>query len=281
MENLNQNQFLKTKYNQIKILKNDKIKLVYLAERIKDNEKVIIKEINLENLKENEKLIISQEGMSLTEFHNTNIINLFEFFIENKKAYIITEYAENGNLSNKIQKQKDKNETFDEKDIIEWIIDICEGLKFIHENNIKHKDLKLNNLFVTKNNNIKLGNFGIEKSINSKNEDKESLMYLSPEKIKGEECDNKTDIWNLGIILYELTQLCHPFFDEEINIETIKENIEKVDLLEFININYSARLLNLIKSLFILDPNKRPEINKILLESYTILIKRDSHSKRK
>jgi hypothetical protein len=156
----------------------------------------------------------------------------------------------------------------------------CSSYRNSNNQNILISD-RNNNIYITKNNKIKLGNFGIEKLINSQKEDTESNIYLSPEKIKGEECNNKTDIWNLGIILYELTQLCHPFFDEEINIETIKENIEKVDLLEFININYSARLLNLIKSLFILDPNKRPEINKILLESYTILIKRDSHSKRK
>ena len=281
METFNKNQFLNNKYNHIKQLKNNPIKQVYLAERKEDNQKVIIKEINLEKLGEKEKLIISQEGMNLTEFQHPNIINLFEFFLENKKAFIINENIENGNLSDKIQEKKDKNEIFDEKVIIDWFIDICEGLKFIHDNNIKDNDLKLNNLFVTKNNNIKLGNFGIEKLINSKNEDKESLMYLSPEKIKVEECDNKTDVWNLGIILYELTQLSHPFFDDEIDIEKSKENIQKGELLEFLNLNYSARLLNIIKSLFIVEPNKRPDINKLLIEAYTILIKKDSHSKRK
>ena len=281
MENFNQNQFFDFKYNLIKIIKNVQKKLVYLAERKEDNQKVIIKEINLEKLDENEQLIISQEGLFLTKFQHPNIINLFEFFIENKKAYIITEYAENGNLSNKIQEQKDKNETFDEKDIIEWFIDICEGLKFIHENNIKHNDLKLNNIFITKSNKIKLGNFGIEKLLNPQIEDKESIIYLSPEKIKGEICNNKTDIWNLGIILYELTQLNHPFFDKEIYIENLKENIQKAELHEFLNLNYSSRLLTLTQSLFIVEPNKRPEINKILLEAYTIIIKKESHSKRK
>ena len=85
----------------------------------------------------------------------------------------------------------------------------------------------------------------------------------------------------IHIILYELTQLSHPFFDDEIDIEKSKENIQKGELLEFLNLNYSARLLNIIKSLFIVEPNKRPDINKLLIEAYTILIKKDSHSKRK
>ena len=88
--------------------------------------------------------------------------------------------------------------------------------------------------------------------------------------MKNELYDYKSDIWNLGIILYELTQLKHPFFVEDMSNEKMINNIEKENI-NFININYSERLLNLIKNILKVNPNERLDINKIILECHTIM----------
>ena len=280
MEEFGGNEILKLKYKQIKVLMSDEIKQVYLAQKKDDQEKIIIKEINLLKLDENERDMTMHEGIILSKLKHPNIINCNEFYLENNKIDIIMEYAEGGDLSNKIKEQKNKKTYFKEKEIIEWFIEICEGVKYIHKNKIIHRDLKPLNIFLTKNNKIKIGDFGSAALMKYRTKAKTMIgtqIYLSPEIMKNELYDYKSDIWNLGIILYELTQLKHPFFDENMSNEKMINNIEKENI-NFININYSERLLNLIKNILKVNPNERLDINKILLECYTIIIKKNSNS---
>ena len=240
MEEFEGNELLKLKYKQLNILMKNQIKQVYLAQKKENQQKVIIKEINLLKLEEKEKDMTIQEGIILSKLKHPNIINCYEFYLENDKFYIIMEYGEGGDLFNKINEQKNKNKYFEEKEIIEWFIEICEGIKYIHENKIIHRDLKPLNIFLTKNNKIKIGDFGIATLLNYKSKAKTMIgtqIYLSPEIMKNKPYDYKSDIWNLGIILYELTQLKHPFFDEDMSNEKMINNIEKENI-NFININY-------------------------------------------
>ena len=101
------------------------------------------------------------------------------------------EYPEGNNLLNKIK----ENTKFEEKKIINWFIEICEGINYIHYNNIINLNLKSSNIFLTKDNHIKIGIFKSFKLLNNE------YQELSPEIIKNEPYDFKSDIWNLGIIL--------------------------------------------------------------------------------
>ena len=280
MEPLNINEFLYHKYKIIDIITKNKIKKVFLAERISNQEKIIIKEINLLNLDEQQKNIITQEGIIFLNLKHDNIVNYEEFHIENNEVYIIMEYCEE-DLSKKIQRQKNLNQYFEEKQIIDWFIEICEGIKFIHDKKILYKNLNPENIFLTKDNHIKLGDFGIDKYFNQTKGKIGIGSYLSPEIIKGENYNYKNDIWNLGIILYELTQLKHPFEDKEISYENKIKKIEKGEFFEFINTNYSVKILNLIQSLLKVNPNERLNMNDIILECHIINIKRNYDSNKK
>ena len=280
MEPLNINEFLYHKYKIIDIITKNKIKKVFLAERISNKEKIIIKEINLLNLNEQQKNIITQEGIIFLNLKHDNIVNYEEFHIENNEVYIIMEYCEE-DLSKKIQRQKNLNQYFEEKQIIDWFIEICEGIKFIHDKKILYKNLNTENIFLTKDNHIKLGDFSINKYFNQTKGKIGIGSYLSPEIIKGENYNYKNDIWNLGIILYELTQLKHPFEDKEISYENKIKKIEKGEFFEFINANYSVKILNLIQSLLKVNPNERLNMNDIILECHIINIKRNYDSNKK
>ena len=191
------------------------------------------------------------------------------------------EYGEGGDLSKKIQEQKSKNLPFEENQILDWFIEICEAVRYIHEKNIIHRDLQPNNILLTKNNQIKLTDFGIAKILDSEQQVKTKIgndSYFSPEIIKGENYDFKTDIWNLGIILYELTQLKHPFEDVNISPQEKLKNIEEGKYFEFTNKKYNSKILELIQNLLSVNPNKRPDINKIILECYSIKIKKNTKS---
>ena len=280
MEPLNINEFLYHKYKIIDIITKNKIKKVFLAERISNQEKIIIKEINLLNLDEQQKNVITQEGIIFLNLKHDNIVNFEEFHIENNEVYIIMEYCEE-DLSKKIQRQKNLKQYFEEKQIIDWFIEICEGIKFIHDKKILYKNLNTENIFLTKDNHIKLGDFGIDKYLNQTKGKIGIGSYLSPEIIKGENYNYKNDIWNLGIILYELTQLKHPFEDKEISYENKIKKIEKGEFFEFVNANYSVKILNLIQSLLKVNPNERLNMNDIILECHIINIKRNCDSNKK
>ena len=261
------NETLSLKYNEISLLIKDEIKQVYFAEKKENHQKVIIKQISLVKLDEKLKKMAKDEGIILSELEHPNIINWYEFNLDKDKETIIMEYGEGGDLSQKISEQKKKNEPFTEKQIIDWFIQICEGVKYIHDKKIIHRDLKPNNIFLTKDNKIKIGDFGLAKTLAFQNQAKTNVgapAYLSPEILNDQPYDYKSDIWNLGIILYELTQLKHPFINDDISVEKRVTFMKKGKFIEFNNTNYSDKLLNLIPNLLKVDLNERYNINQII-----------------
>ena len=261
------NETLSLKYNEISLIIKDEIKQVYFAEKKENHQKVIIKQISLIKLDEKIKKMAKDEGIILSELEHPNIINWYEFNLDKDKETIIMEYGEGGDLSQKISEQKKKNEPFTEKQIIDWFIQICEGVKYIHDKKIIHRDLKPNNIFLTKDNKIKIGDFGLAKTLAFQNQAKTNVgapAYLSPEILNDEPYDYKSDIWNLGIILYELTQLKHPFINDDISVEKRVTFMKKGKFIEFNNTNYSDKLLNLIPNLLKVDLNERYNINQII-----------------
>ena len=141
MEQINIKQLFAQKYNNIKILLKDGIKEVSLLENKENKQKIIMKEIDISKLNEKEKEISEQEGKILLKLKHPNIINCYGFYYEKDKIIILIEYAEGGDLFNKIENQKNKNKYFKEEEIIDWFIEIYEGIKYIHSNNIIHRDL--------------------------------------------------------------------------------------------------------------------------------------------
>jgi NIMA (never in mitosis gene a)-related kinase len=154
---------------------------------------------------------------------------------------------------------------FSENQILDWFTQICLALKHVHDRKILHRDLKTQNIFLTKDNKIKLGDFGIARVL-SKTCDKAKTFvgtpfYLAPEIIESTPYSFKADIWSLGVILYEMCCLEPPF-----NADSFPSLVFKIVKGNYppISGNYSKELRNLVSSLLINDPNKRPNVQQIL-----------------
>lgn len=253
MEEYKKKQFLNSKYDFINILKKDDNKKCFLVEKKDIQQKFIMKEFNLSKFDQEIQKLMSQEWNKLIKLKHPNIINYYDFYLENNNAYIITEYLENGSLFHKIKEQKNKNFPFEEKVIIDWFIQICEGIKFINDKKINHKFLKSSKIFIADQNKIKIEFIDI--------------YDLHQEKINNE----KKDIYSLGVILYELTQLNYPFIDKTL---IGKENNKKEKKFDLTNQNYSNKLIDLIKQIVYqeLDLN----INQIILIIYSLIIKKNN-----
>ena len=188
-------------------------------------------------------------------FKHENIVQ----YIDNEESddclKIIMEFGGDSNLKKFIKKQKKKNFLIDEEIISKIIIQICFGLKEIHSKEIMHKDLTPENIFIDETNyKIKIGDFGISTKEKTSKEPKGKPYYLAPEIEKGEEYNNKIDIYALGCIMYELFTL---------NVYYINKNrdndVKKIDFDV-----YKKKWQNLTASLLDNDYNKRPDISKVV-----------------
>lgn len=125
---------------------------------------------------------------------------------------IVMEFCDSGDLSNYLKMQNKK--PLKEDKIWKFFIEICIGLEYIHKNKILHRDIKTLNIFMNKNDEIKIGDLGVAKMLTS-NEFAQTMVgtpfYLSPELCEEKPYNEKSDIWALGCMLYELCTYRHPF----------------------------------------------------------------------
>jgi NIMA (never in mitosis gene a)-related kinase len=209
----------------------------------------------------------------LQNLNHPNIIKFKEAFKCNKPnrcINIITEYCEYGDLLHFIENQKGK--FLSENFILDIFAQIVIGLNYIHNHNIIHRDIKPQNIFLTKNNInnvnnflIKIGDFGISKKLSGNCKYGSTFVgtcsYMSPEMIENKKYTIKTDIWSLGVLLYELTCLKKPFISRKIN--SLFEKIKKCKIKKIPDV-YSSKLFDLIKSLLQIDEKKRPTTQELM-----------------
>jgi NIMA (never in mitosis gene a)-related kinase 1/4/5 len=206
------------------------------------------------------------EAKILEKLDHPNIIRFREVFIAKKPRFtlnIVTDYADGGDLNGKIKAQKGR--FFTENQILDWFTQICLALKHIHDKKILHRDLKSQNIFLTENGIIKLGDFGIAKCLECTWEKAMTVVgtpyYLSPEIVNNKPYSFKSDIWSLGVLLYEMTALRMPFDATSLPMLSLK--IIKGNYIPLPQ-SFSKDLRNLVGMLLIVDYNKRPSINEIL-----------------
>ena len=231
-------------------------------------------------MKEDSKKQIYNEATIMKKLFHPNVISFKDVFKDTKLDYfyIVMEYANDGDLSKKIKNQKQKiigEKYFSEEKIKQYFYQICRGLQYIHSKNIIHRDIKSQNIFLMKNGKIKIGDFGIAKALTNTKNNATTIIgtpyYFSPEIINGEPYNYKTDIWSLGVVLYEMCCLKLPFESNNIAQLSIKIMKGKYDPIPG---RYSKNMANLIKNMLNIDQKLRPNINEVmqspLMKNYQI-----------
>ena len=181
---------------------------VLKVKRHLDNNIYALKKVKLLKLKEKEKINALNEVRILASIKSNFVITYKEAFFDEKESClgIVMEYADNGDLYQKILEYRKLNKIFEEIEIWKILIQLIKGLKSLHELKILHRDIKSANVFLFKNGNVKLGDLNVSKVM------RKGLVYTqtgtpyyaSPEVWKDLPYDNKSDIWSLGCVLYEI-----------------------------------------------------------------------------
>uniref|UniRef100_A0A8B9R191 non-specific serine/threonine protein kinase n=1 Tax=Anas platyrhynchos TaxID=8839 RepID=A0A8B9R191_ANAPL len=238
-----------------------------LVKAKENSQQYVIKEINISKMSNKEREESRREVAVLANMKHPNIVLYRESFEENGCLYIVMDYCEGGDLFKKINAQK--GILFSEDQILDWFVQICLALKHIHDRKILHRDIKSQNIFLTKDGTIQLGDFGIARVLNSTVELARTCIgtpyYLSPEICQNRPYNNKSDIWALGCVLYEMCTLKHAF-----EAGNMKNLVLKIISGSFppVSMHYSYDLRNLLSQLFKRNPKDRPSVNSILEKNF-------------
>ena len=259
-------------YKLLKLLGEGSFGKAYLCENLSDNSHCVIKQIPLDGLDEQEKKETYNEVLILKKVNHSNIIKFIDVFKKSKPINtlnIVTEYADDGDLNQKIEKLRQKKSPLTEKEIINYLIQICLALNHIHKKKIIHSDIKSGNIFLTKGGLVKLGDFGISKGFKNTWEKAKSKVgtpyYLSPEIINSKPYDSKSDIWALGVLLYEMMTFKMPF-----NANSLPALSLKIlrGIYQCPSSYYSKDLINLVKQCLTIEPKRRPSAEMILKTNF-------------
>jgi NIMA (never in mitosis gene a)-related kinase len=241
----------------------------YLARSKRTGVHYVIKKINLSRMTEKEKYEAMREVEVLAKMQHPYIVAYKESFEYDKNLYIVMDYCEGGDLYTKIREHAQNGQYFSEDIILNWFVQICLALKHVHDHKILHRDIKSQNIFLTKGNNIKLGDFGIAKILMNTVDLAKTCIgtpyYLSPEICENKPYNNKSDVWALGCILYEMAALKHAFVAgnmKNLIVKIIRGSYPQLPL------RYSNDLRNLVQQLFRRNPQERPSINTILKKTF-------------
>lgn len=190
--------------------------VVYKAHDTKLDRHVAIKFLPLHlSASAESKARFIQEARATAALNHPNILGIYEVDEQNGSLFFVMEYIEGTTLKQYISNLK-SGRGITVKQSIEWTAQIAEGLKAAHEKNIVHRDIKPANIMLAKDGKLKIMDFGIAKLKNSSGFTKTgvslgTISYMSPEQAQGIVADERSDIWSLGVVLYEMLTADLPF----------------------------------------------------------------------
>uniref|UniRef100_A0A673H5D3 non-specific serine/threonine protein kinase n=1 Tax=Sinocyclocheilus rhinocerous TaxID=307959 RepID=A0A673H5D3_9TELE len=251
------------KYERLKKIGEGSFGKAILVKSRTDGRQYVIKEIGISRMSNKERQESRKEVAVLANMSHPNIVQYKESFEESGCLYIVMDYCEGGDLFKKINNQR--GTLFSEEQILDWFVQICLALKHVHDRKILHRDIKSQNIFLTKDGTIQLGDFGIARVLNSTVELARTCIgtpyYLSPEICENKPYNNKSDIWALGCVLYEMCTLKHAF--EAGNMKNLVLKIIRGSYPP-VSVHYSQDLRSLLAQLFKRNPRERPSVSAIL-----------------
>ncbi|XP_050833638.1 serine/threonine-protein kinase Nek3 isoform X2 [Serinus canaria] len=249
-------------YNVLKVLGEGSFGRALLVHHTISDQKYVMKEIRLPMSSsgvENSR----KEAVLLAKMKHPNIVAFKESFEADGHLYIVMEYCDDGDLMQKIKHQG--GNLFPEDTILHWFVQMCLAVKHIHDKRVLHRDIKSKNVFLTQSGKVKLGDFGSARLLAHPMSYACTYVgtpyYVPPEIWESLPYNNKSDIWSLGCILYELCTLKHPFQANSWKHLILKICKGSYDPLPS---HYSYELHYLIKQMFKRNPQNRPSASTIL-----------------
>ena len=187
----------------------------------------IIAKSSLGKSREKQKLI--NEIKIHKALHHNNIVHFEHYFEDNDNVFLLLELCSNKSLNELLKRRK----VLTELEVQVYVLQIIKALKYLHSHRIIHRDLKLSNLFLSENMELKVGDFGLATKLDFEGEKKRTVCgtpnYIAPEILDGKfGYSFEVDIWSLGVIIYTLIIGKPPF-----ETDNVKETYKKIKLNKY------------------------------------------------
>ncbi len=178
-----------------------------------------------------------QEAQAAAILNHPNVATVYEIDEADGRTFIAMEYVEGSTLKSQVSNAKSRGEYLPIQKITDWGAQIADALGVAHDAGIIHRDIKSENIMITKDGRVKVMDFGLAKlkggiALTKTRSTVGTLGYMSPEQVVGQELDQRTDLWSFGVVLYELVTGEIPFRGEHeaaVMYEIVNVNPEPLD----------------------------------------------------
>ena len=199
--------------------------------------------------------------------HHPNIVAFEHYFEDQENVYLLIEICLNQTLNELLKRRKKLTEL----EVQCYAIQIIKALKYLQSHRVIHRDLKLGNLFLSENMELKVGDFGLATKLEFDGERKRTVCgtpnYIAPEILEGKTGHSfEVDVWSLGVIMYTLIIGKPPF-----ETNNVKETYKRIKIGNYSfpeNAIISEPAKDLIQSILVLEPQKRPKLDEILAHDF-------------
>ncbi|XP_078343874.1 serine/threonine-protein kinase Nek2-like isoform X2 [Oculina patagonica] len=239
--------------------------------RRSDNKILVWKELDYGKMTEVEKQMLVSEVNLLRELKHPHIVRYYDRIIDrsNTTIYIVMEFCEGGDLGALIAKHRKEKRYIEEEFVVKIMYQLVEALQECHRRkdgaHVLHRDLKPANVFLDSNDNVKLGDFGLARVLQHDTSFAKTFVgtpyYMSPEQVNKQSYNEKSDIWSLGCLVYELCSLSPPF--TAMNQRSLEAKI-RIGKFRPIPDQYSQELSEVVNSMLRVNEDRRPSIDKLL-----------------
>lgn len=244
---------------------------VYLAEDTRLDRKVALKFLPLHFTADTESLArFEREAKATAALNHPNIITVHEIGDHENQTFIAMEYVEGESLRERMAKELSLNE------ILDLVTQICAGLGKAHQADVVHRDIKPENIMIDRDGRVRILDFGLAKLKGVTKLTREAstlgtLNYMSPEQFQALEVDHRTDIWSLGVILYEMITGELPFagdYEAAVMYSVLNEDLGSLTSSQF---DVPGQLELVVNKTLVKNPDERyQQINEMLVDLESI-----------
>eukprot|EP00929_Paragymnodinium_shiwhaense_P119865 TRINITY_DN91777_c0_g1_i1.p1 TRINITY_DN91777_c0_g1~~TRINITY_DN91777_c0_g1_i1.p1 ORF type:complete len:383 (+),score=70.98 TRINITY_DN91777_c0_g1_i1:189-1337(+) len=229
----------------------------------------VMKTIDMSAMDKKQRRDAINEVRVLSFLKHPYIVSYRESFSENSTLAIVMDYADGGDLYQRISSTRKSQQSLSERTIMRWFTEAALALKYMHDKHVLHRDLKSQNLFLTSSDRLRVGDFGISKVLENTAAFARTAIgtpyYLSPEICQEKQYSFPSDMWALGCVLYEMAALKVPFDAQ--NLQALVQKIVRGPMPP-VPPTYTGELKQLCWDLLCRDQAQRPSATDVIQRRY-------------
>ncbi|CCW72014.1 unnamed protein product [Phytomonas sp. Hart1] len=259
------------KYIKRKLLGQGSFGSAWRVEEASTGRTLAAKVMDLTQMSAKDRGFVTNEVKCLSRCNNPHIVRCEDSVEKDGMLLIVMEYADGGDLYRQIKARQQSMRYFREHEVIFILLQLCIALDHIHSNKMMHRDLKTANILLTTTGLVKLGDFGFSRQYEDSLSNTVGSTfcgtpyYLSPELWHRQMYSKKSEMWSLGVVLYEVMALRRPFGGN--NMDELINNICSSNRRPLPNY-LSEELVSVCDQLLSVDPAKRPSLRALFQQPF-------------